>query len=198
MTNNGAGGTITPTTTNQTVAAGYWSSANTVSGDADLVAANIKSGESIFAVTGSALVSSGTAVAADVLSGKTFSNSSSAGLSGAMTNNGAGGTITPTTTNQTVAAGYWSSANTVSGDANLVAANIKSGESIFAVTGSALVSSGTAVAADVLSGKTFSNTSSAGLSGAMTNNGAGGTITPTTTNQTVAAGYWSSAQYGIR
>ena len=91
-------------------------------------------------MTGSALVSSGTAVAADVLSGKTFSNSSSAGLSGAMTNNGAGGTITPTTTNQTVAAGYWSSANTVSGDANLVAANIKSGESIFAVTGSALVS----------------------------------------------------------
>ena len=78
------------------------------------------------------------------------------------------------------------------------AANIKSGESIFAVTGSALVSSGTAVAADVLSGKTFSNTSSAGLSGAMTNNGAGGTITPTTTNQTVAAGYWSFCQYGIR
>jgi len=46
--------------------------------------------------------------------------------------------------------------------------------------------------ADVLSGKKFWGLTSGGwgvLTGAMTNNGAGGTITPGTSNQTVAAGY---------
>lgn len=46
-------------------------------------------------------------------------------------------TYTPTTSNQTIAAGkYLSGAQTISGDANLVAGNIKSGVSLFNVTGS--------------------------------------------------------------
>lgn len=46
-------------------------------------------------------------------------------------------TITPTTTDQTIAAGkYLTGAQTIEGDANLVAGNIKSGTSIFGVTGS--------------------------------------------------------------
>ena len=53
MANNGAGSTIVPTITNQSVAAGYWSSANTVAGDSDLVAGNIKSGIDLFGVNGS-------------------------------------------------------------------------------------------------------------------------------------------------
>jgi len=85
--------------------------------------------------TGSGGGASGNAVAADVLSGKTFSNSSATGLTGTMTNNGAGGTITPGTSNKTVAAGYWSSANTVSGDSDLTAGNIKNNVQIFGVTG---------------------------------------------------------------
>ena len=45
-------------------------------------------------------------------------------------------TYTPKTTNQTIAAGtYCSGAQTIKGDANLVAGNIKSGVSIFGVTG---------------------------------------------------------------
>lgn len=51
--NRGAGGTVTPGTTNQSKAAGYYSSPITVQGDADLVAANIRSGVDIFGTVGS-------------------------------------------------------------------------------------------------------------------------------------------------
>ena len=85
---------------------------------------------------------------AEVLAGKTFWGLTSGAWgsrTGNITNNGAGGTITPGTSGQTVAAGYWSSANTVSGDADLIAGNIKSGVNIFGVTGDC-VPTGTIVA----------------------------------------------------
>lgn len=48
-----AAATITPTTSNQTIASGtYLTGAQTIAGDADLVAANIKSGVTIFNVEG--------------------------------------------------------------------------------------------------------------------------------------------------
>lgn len=48
-----AAATITPTTTNQTIAAGtYLTGIQTIAGDADLIPANIKSGVTIFGVTG--------------------------------------------------------------------------------------------------------------------------------------------------
>lgn len=76
----------------------------------------------------------GNAQPAEVLTGYTFSNIG--GLRhGSMPNNGALGTITPTTTNQTIPAGY-TSGGTVAGDTNLTASNIKNGASIFGVTGS--------------------------------------------------------------
>lgn len=53
-----------------------------------------------------------------------------------MTTKGAT-TYTPTTSNQTIASGtYLTGTQTISGDANLVAGNIKSGTTIFGVTGS--------------------------------------------------------------
>lgn len=69
-------------------------------------------------------------------------------------------TYTPTTTNQTIQSGRWlTGAQTILGDANLVAGNIANGVTIFGVTGTHAggtdVSDTTATAADVLTGKYF-------------------------------------------
>ena len=75
----------------------------------------------------------GTAVAGNVLSGKTFINSTGSTITGTMANRGSK-TITPSASNQTLGAGYYSGI-TVNGDADLVAANIVSGKNIFGVLG---------------------------------------------------------------
>ena len=63
-------------------------------------------------------------------------------------------TYTPSTSNQTISAGqYLSGAQTIQGDSNLVAENIKSGVSIFGKTGS-FTSDADAIASDILSSKT--------------------------------------------
>ncbi len=164
MANNGNGRTITPTTSPQPIAAGYWSTVNTVAGDANLLPVNIKSGVSIFGVTGTAPIPTGDAAAADVLTGKTFSNASSTGLTGTMANNGAVN-ITPGTVAQTIAAGYHNGSGIAMGDSNLVSGKIQAGVTIFGVTGTSPIPTGDAAAADVLTGKTFSNASAAWVSG---------------------------------
>ena len=103
-----------------------------------------------------ATCNAGTAVAGNVLSGKTFSSSTGLGVTGTMPNNRAVN-ITPGTSPQTIAAGYHNGSGSVAGDANLVSGNIRAGTSIFGVAGSPPVvdtSSATATAADVASGKT--------------------------------------------
>ena len=82
--------TITPGTTNQTIAAGsYLTGAQTILGDADLISGNIKSGANIFGVSGSSVVldttiASSAATASTILSGyKAYANGSL--LTGNMT-----------------------------------------------------------------------------------------------------------------
>lgn len=79
---------------------------------------------------------SGNAVAGDIRAGKT-----------ATTDNGdvvgtlpvrTGGTVTPSTTNQTKQAGIYDTDIVVQGSSNLVAGNIRSGVSLFGVTGTLL------------------------------------------------------------
>jgi hypothetical protein len=127
---------ITPGATSQTITQGYHDGTGTVAGDANLASGNIKSGVSIFGVSGNGNVvdtSSGDAAAGDMLSGKK-AWVDGAEVTGTITGN-SGVTITPTTTAQTIAAGYYTSAGSVAGDADLTAGNIKSGVTVFGVTG---------------------------------------------------------------
>lgn len=62
-------------------------------------------------------------------------------------------TYTPSTTDQVISAkAYLTGDQTISGDANLVAANIKSGTSIFGVSGT-YTSDATATSSDIIAGK---------------------------------------------
>lgn len=144
--------TITPGTSNQKVSAGnYLSGDLIVYGDSDLVAANIKSGIDIFGVKGT-FTSDANAKATDMLSGKTAYVNGSLVTGSIPSVNAA--TITPGTSNQTISAGsYIAGAQTISGDSDLVAGNIKNGVSIFGVTGT-YTSGATATASDIIAGKT--------------------------------------------
>ena len=125
-----------------TIPAGYYASQNTKS-----VGAGSASGPSTVSGT-SATVSTGTntltlsktvsitpVVTAGYVSAGTATNAS-VSLTASVTTKAAA-TITPSTSNQEIASGtYLTGKQTISGDANLVATNIKSGVSIFGVAGS--------------------------------------------------------------
>ena len=150
--------TYTPGTSDQSIASGqYLNGTQTIKGDSNLTAANIKSGVKIFNVTGSYTGSSSGGNTPN-LQTKTVTPSESTqtvspdsgydGLSkvtvnaisstyiGSDVTKKSAATYIPKTTDQSIASGqYLSGTQTIKGDANLVAGNIKSGVSIFGVTG---------------------------------------------------------------
>jgi hypothetical protein len=169
------------------VNAGYYASTNLTQVDADLAAGNIVTGIGIFGVTGTAITATGNATESQVLGGSTFSAAGASGLTGTMTDRGAVA-ITPGTAPQTIAQGYHNGSGSVSGDANLVTGNIKSGTTIFGVAGKSSVvetATGTAVAGDMLASKT------AYVNGALIT-GTMASQTLSAASATVTAGYYAS------
>lgn len=127
--------TYTPGTADQYINANqYLSGAQKISGDANLVAANIAQGKEIFGVTGT-FTSDANATAESMQLGVSAYVNGERVVGTAPIQ--AAKTVTPSTTEQTaVASGsFTSGAVKVAGDANLVAENIKEGVSIFGVTG---------------------------------------------------------------
>lgn len=111
-----------------TVASGSATAPSTISA----TSASVSTGTNT--LTLSKTVSVTPTVSAGYVSAGTAGNSS-VSLTASVTTKGAA-TITPGTSNQTIASGtYLTGTQTISGDANLVASNIKSGVSIFGVAG---------------------------------------------------------------
>jgi len=116
--------------TGHTLAEIYDALANLISAD------KVKLGTTYLNVAGTLVPSGGTATTADVLSGKTFFGDSQTDWNlqtGTMPNNGVF-SLTASSTDQTVAEGYYSG-GVLAGDPDLAPENIKSGVDIFGVIG---------------------------------------------------------------
>lgn len=116
--------------TSKSVASGSVTAPATISG----TSASVSTGTNTITLTKSVSVTPSVTTAGYVSSGT--AGNASVSLTASVTTKAAA-TITPGTSNQEIAAGtYLTGKQTISGDANLVAANIKSGVSIFGVSGS--------------------------------------------------------------
>lgn len=195
MANKVSSATVfTPSTSDQAITQGYYGGAagdGKVLGDADLAAANIKNGADIFGVTGTYdYEATNPILATDVVAPHVgFVNGSK--ITGTVTEKvGSATVLTPSTSDQAFPAGRYGGSTSdgkVSGDADLSAANIKSGVGLFGVTGT-FPSDGDAAVGEVLTGKYFYSNDATKRTGTMTNVGAQ-SITPTAAGVTITAGY---------
>ena len=133
----GSATVITPSTADQAIPAGRYGGVvgdGKVSGSANLVAANIKNGVTIFSVTGTYDYEATNPIAAATVLNTKVGFVNGAKVTGTMTNVGAQ-SITPAAAGNTITAGYHNGSGGVAADAYFIAANIKSGVNIWGVTG---------------------------------------------------------------
>ena len=190
MTNRGAvTKTLVSNKEEYTIASGYHNGSGKVTADiADLVATNIRHGIAVGGVEGS-FTGDATAIAADLLSGKT-AYAAGEKLTGAMPNNGAVvKTLVSNGESYTIPAGYHDGGGAVSsGITNLTAANVKQGATVGGVAGT-FSGDATAAAADILKDK-IAYASGTKLTGTMPSNGAvSSTLATNGASYTVPAGY---------
>ena len=148
--------TRTLSSSSKSVSAGYYAATTLDAVDSDLTSNNIKSGVNIFGVDGNSNVvdtSSGNAAVGDILSGKVAWVGGSS-VTGTLTNNG-GFSLSCGVSDQAVTPGYYSG-GTLSGDADLITGNIKSGVNIFGVTGKTAVVDTTEVSSPITSSTVLS------------------------------------------
>nr|DAV11603.1 MAG TPA: tail protein [Caudoviricetes sp.] len=129
----------TPSTKNQIINAGQYLSGNqTIEGDENLIAANIKNGVNIFGITGThagaSELTEATVTNEDIKSGKIAYGNNGEKIIGSMYTVDTETIITPSIKDQILKAGFYNGI-TVQGDTNLVPANIKNGVNIFGITG---------------------------------------------------------------
>ncbi len=110
------------------VAEGYYAATNLDTIDADLAIANIKTGVVIFGLTGTYDTEAVDPITAGVIQTGKIGFVNGAKITG-------NGTKTLSAANDTVAAGYYAATTLSAVDADLAAANIKTGVVVFGVTG---------------------------------------------------------------
>ena len=175
--------TYIPTTSNQTIAAGqYLSGAQTIAGDVNLIASNVKSGVTIFGVTGDSNVMDTTEPVSTTASSSNVQYGMSAYVNGVRIVGECvsmdGMTFTPGASDITVQGPKILQGNktfTISGDANLLPQNIKEGVTIFGVLGthasSGDESDATVTPGDMKSGVIAYNNGARVVGNAYTRNG---------------------------
>ena len=186
--------TYTPSTEDQVISSGQYLSGNqTIKGDVNLLPSNIKKGTIIFGSEGT-FTSDATATKNDILTGKTaYVNGIK--IEGSVSSKSEQ-TYLPTTKDQTIQSGQYLSGNqTIKGDVNLLAENIKEGVKIFNVegthSGASELTEANVIASDIKSGKIAYINNGEKITGNAYTVEEQTIITPNTKNQELKSGFYN-------
>lgn len=188
--------TITPSTFSQTIASGtYLTGTQTIKGDSNLIAGNIKNGTSIFGVTGT-YVGSGSGSGVDTFDATATSSDIAEGKTSYVNGKKITGTVKEVKSNYS---DILSNATITNDGADVIKFNFKRTEDVLCRIGSwqtlktPLTNLGDATTADVAAGKTFTSSAGIKVSGTL----AEGTPTASYDNSREMSWRQLNTNYGI-